>query len=170
MPTGERQTTLPLVPGSVACLYTDGLVEAWIGDELLGVERLAQLIAELGEEGDARGLLERIEVVADRAPDDMAACLVRPLVGPTTKPLRVEELEVTVDTVGDAERLLAECGLATAEAATLLVAIEDTALRAGRAVLRVTGTGAERITDVRSPGVGPGVPIGEPALSSASHG
>ena len=42
--TGLRQTTVPLVPGAVAALFTDGLMEARTPDGILGRERLTELL------------------------------------------------------------------------------------------------------------------------------
>ena len=57
--TGLRQTTVPLVPGSVACLFTDGLIEARTADGILGRERLSELLDEIGEDATARRLIEQ---------------------------------------------------------------------------------------------------------------
>ena len=48
---------MPLVPGSVACLFTDGLMEARTEDGILGRERLAELLDDLGDEASARRLI-----------------------------------------------------------------------------------------------------------------
>ncbi len=58
--TGLRQTTVPLVPGSVACLFTDGLMEARTEEGILGRERLAELLDELGDDASARRLIESV--------------------------------------------------------------------------------------------------------------
>ena len=52
--TGLRQTTVPLVPGAVACLFTDGLIEARTADGILGRERLDRVLDELGPTTPAR--------------------------------------------------------------------------------------------------------------------
>ena len=52
--TGLRQTTVPLVSGSVAALFTDGLMEARTEEGILGRERLAELLDELGDDASAR--------------------------------------------------------------------------------------------------------------------
>src|SRR5205085_7286158 len=77
MATGQRQTTVPLPPGAAACFFTDGLVEARLGDQMIGRERLTELVTELAPDEGAQLLLDRLAAAADRAPDDMAACLVR---------------------------------------------------------------------------------------------
>ena len=48
--TGVRQTVLPLPPGSVVCLYTDGLAEARTERGVLGRPRLGDILAEMGRE------------------------------------------------------------------------------------------------------------------------
>src|SRR5206468_9102300 len=66
--TGLRQTTVPLPAGSTACFFTDGLVEARLGEGLLGRERVTDIARELGTALDADTLLERISERTDRAP------------------------------------------------------------------------------------------------------
>src|SRR5919109_1877746 len=60
VPTGLRQTTVPLVPGSVACLFTDGLMEARAAGGILGRDRLEQIVLELGHGARAGALVERV--------------------------------------------------------------------------------------------------------------
>src|SRR5439155_3582351 len=58
--TGLRQTTVPFPPGSSACFFTDGLVEARLGNGLLGRDRLVKIARELGRDGSADDLLDRV--------------------------------------------------------------------------------------------------------------
>jgi serine phosphatase RsbU (regulator of sigma subunit) len=97
--TGLRQTTVPLMPGSVACFYTDGLIEARTDDGLLGSERVEQIVAELGKDITAADLLERVSQEAD-TPDDMAACVLAPTAGITTGGFRTETLELSAEEIG----------------------------------------------------------------------
>ena len=60
MRTGVRQTTLPLPAGSVVCLYTDGLAEARTETGILGRPRLADIVAMLGRDATASGLLDAV--------------------------------------------------------------------------------------------------------------
>src|SRR4051794_12478013 len=93
--TGLRQTTVPLPPGAQAFFFTDGLVEARLGEGLLGRGRVEDAARELGPEARADLLLDRIAERADRAPDDMAACIVRACgEAPTSESTRIEELEL----------------------------------------------------------------------------
>jgi hypothetical protein len=122
LPTGLRQTTICLPGDAVVCFFTDGLVEARAGDEMLGRERLAEALTALGPEPDAASLLGRVSDTADEAPDDVAACLVRLSRGEPAVPLRVEELELAPGPVprqGTA-RFLGACGLAPGEIAGAL--------------------------------------------------
>ena len=79
--TGLRETSVPLRTGSVACLFTDGLLEARVGDGLFGRERLTAMVAELDPEEQADALLEFVVAAADEVPDDMAVFLIRPVSG-----------------------------------------------------------------------------------------
>ena len=51
--TGVRQTVLPLPPGSVVCLYTDGLAEARTERGVLGRPRLGDILADMGRDATA---------------------------------------------------------------------------------------------------------------------
>src|SRR4051812_19928143 len=94
MATGHRQTTVPLPPGSAACFFTDGLVEARLGEKMMGRARLEELVTALGPGEGAQLLLKRLAAAADRAPDDMAACLVRARDDAVdARGVRIEELE-----------------------------------------------------------------------------
>ncbi len=116
-PTGMRQTTVPLVPRAVACLYTDGLIEARTADGLLGRPRLDELVRELDlddEQTAAKNLLERVAAEAVAVPDDMATCILTPTAGVTAGGFRTEQLELSAAELDGPllGRFLAECGVA----------------------------------------------------------
>jgi hypothetical protein len=115
--TGLRQTTVPLVPGAVACLFTDGLIEARTPDGILGRERLTELLAEIGENATARRLIERVAAEANVLSDDMAAVVVSPTAGVTTGLFRTEQLELSTRELEGpiARRFLEACGLSAQE-------------------------------------------------------
>ena len=95
LPTGLRQTTVCLPAGSAVCFFTDGLIEARRGDDLIGRLGLIEIIRDLGPHATATQLLERVAAEADRVDDDMAACMFRVADGPAeTASSRIEELEV----------------------------------------------------------------------------
>ena len=139
--TGLRQTTVALPPGSLACFFTDGLVEARMhGDDLLGRDRLTQIVEELGGEATADKLLARIAGTAERAPDDMAACIIR--AGHSAKPaetVRIEELELTSDGIDDprARGFLEACGVPAKQVETVLKTAAGATAEFGGAMLRV---------------------------------
>ena len=159
IPTGQRQTTLRVPAGGIACLFTDGVVEARSGRDLLGRERFGRLVRELSLSAGAAELLEQVRSQSDRAPDDMAACLIRPLGAGSASPLRIEELELTPGQAATAERFLQACGLTAETASSLALRVGDAAQRDGRACLRVAfgldGPQAELLGD----------PVLEPALA-----
>jgi serine phosphatase RsbU (regulator of sigma subunit) len=115
--TGLRQSTVPLVPGAVACLFTDGLMEARTPEGVLGRERLTELLADLGDDATARRLIERVAAEANASSDDMAAVVVSPTAGVTTGLFRTEQLELSTRELEGpmARRFLEACGLSDQE-------------------------------------------------------
>jgi hypothetical protein len=126
----------------MACFFTDGLVEARLGDGLLGRERVADIARELGAGARADTLLDHIADRADRAPDDMAACIVRARDDARRgeSPTRVEELELD-GAPEDEERakgFLAACEMPAPAAETVLKSARARVAEFGAALLRVT--------------------------------
>jgi hypothetical protein len=111
--TGLRQTTLPLTPGSVACLYTDGLAEARTDRGVLGRPRVGDLLAALGRDATAAGLLDRVSEEAARVTDDMATVVLTPTAGITSGGFRREQLELDADEAreGLGAEFLTACGV-----------------------------------------------------------
>ncbi|HWH43737.1 MAG TPA: PP2C family protein-serine/threonine phosphatase [Thermoleophilaceae bacterium] len=137
--TGLRQTTVSLPAGSTACFFTDGMIEARIGDDLLGRERLAALLAELGPDATAEQLLEEVSRTADRTPDDMAACIIRADAGARGAGVRVEELEVAANDLGSGtlDRFLRAAGVPADELPGVRREARSAIQTAGSAVIRV---------------------------------
>ncbi len=96
-PTGTRQTVVSIPGATVACFYTDGVVEARTGGELYGTERLEAALGSLDGEAAAPALLDLVREQTDRRPDDMAACLIE-ISGPPAPAqapeIVIEELEL----------------------------------------------------------------------------
>jgi hypothetical protein len=138
--TGLRQTTVALAPDSVVCLFTDGILEARYGAELLGRERLTELVAKLGPDEGAEELLARVIDEADESPDDMAVCVLRAGAGAPGGSTRVEELELDAEEAsnGVATRFLEACELDPEATPALLEELRTTAASSGAAVLAVT--------------------------------
>jgi hypothetical protein len=138
--TGVRETTLSLPKESLACFYTDGLVEAKRGDGMIGRTRLTELVASLAPDDEALALLERVIAEADETPDDMAVCIVRPVSGAELRSPRVEVLELDADDVdsGFAERFLAVCEVPAGELAASVERARAIVESDGRALLEVT--------------------------------
>jgi Stage II sporulation protein E (SpoIIE) len=136
LPTGRRQTTISIPAGGRMCFFSDGLLEARVGDDLLGRERLSELAREAGAPPTAGALLERVGAVAQTARDDMVACVISPA-GRTPAPgAVVEELEVDREALDSTRvaRFLEACYIGSAAGASLLsdatklVAVDGTAL------------------------------------------
>jgi hypothetical protein len=138
--TGMRQTSVPLPAGSVACLFTDGLLEARVADGLLGRERLTAMVAELSPDEQADALLEFVIATADEASDDMAVFILRPVSGAELLAPRVETVELEADDLdlGLGERFLKACEVPAQEAAIALEHAHATAASAGGALIEVT--------------------------------
>jgi hypothetical protein len=136
--TGDRQTTVVMPAGTIACFFTDGLAEARVSGDLLGRGRLVGILRELGPEPTAPELLERIRRDVHHTPDDMAACILRPVITDAdATPCRTEELELREDGEADLRKFLDACGVARAEADSL---VRDSLARRedyGGAIVRV---------------------------------
>jgi len=145
--TGLRQTTVPLVPGSVACLFTDGLIEARTDDGMLGRERLTELLDELGPEATAGGLIEKAAEAARVSGDDIAAVVVSPTAGVTTGLFRTEQLELSTRELQDdiARRFLESCGLPADEVDRVEQEARQLADRFGGVVLHVVFGNRRRV-------------------------
>jgi Stage II sporulation protein E (SpoIIE) len=137
--TGLRQTTVPLVSGSVAAMFTDGLLEARTEGGLLGRERLAELLEELGDEATARRLVESVGGVARVMSDDIAAVVIQPTNAATAGLFRTEQLELTARELETdvAERFLTACGVAPADLEAALYDARMISDRFGGVILHV---------------------------------
>jgi hypothetical protein len=137
--TGLRETTVPLPSGSVACFFTDGLLEARASDGMLGRERLSNMVAGLDPDEDADALLERVIAEAVETPDDMAVCVLRPVAEAEASSPRIEVLELEAEDVdrGLAERFLAACELPAAEAAAAIEQVHAIAASTGGALVEI---------------------------------
>jgi Stage II sporulation protein E (SpoIIE) len=138
--TGLRETTVPLPLGSVACLFTDGLLEARAGDGMIGRERLTAMVAGLGPDESAEALLDEVISAADESPDDMAVCMLRVESGTSMLAPRIETLEVEADDLDRpvAELFLEACEVPAEEAEAALEDASATLASAGGAVIEVT--------------------------------
>ena len=113
LPTGLRQTTVPLPSGAIACLYTDGLAEATTEEGILGRPRLAEIVSGCGREATAQDVLDAVAVEATAVRDDMAACLIAPDREVSARAFRTELLELGPSELheGLAVRFLEECSV-----------------------------------------------------------
>ena len=120
-PTGQRETILPMPAGTTVCLFSDGLLDARLGeDEVVGRERLASWLAELGPGARAGALVDLVVRRAHRVTDDLAACIVHAATKARPPAFRVEHLKIDVLDDGP-PRLLAflkACGVPEIERAT----------------------------------------------------
>jgi len=139
MPTGRRQTTVSLPAGARACFFSDGLIEARCGGELLGRDRLRGILAGLGSQPDAGDLLEEIRAAAKGAPDDMVACVLSPESTAGDQCVRVEELEADSRSLAgpDVRRFLEECLVPRPDIARTIELASGIAASLGTALLRV---------------------------------
>ena len=137
--TGLRQTTVPLAPGSVASLFTDGLLEARVEGGMLGRENLEQLLADLGPGATAAGLIESVQNKARVLSDDIAAVVIQPTGGATAGTFRTEQMELTSRELSGpvAERFLEACGVEPREIETALYDARTLAERFGGVILHV---------------------------------
>jgi hypothetical protein len=148
LPTGLRQTTVCLPANSAVCFFTDGLIEARRGDQMIGRLGLAEIIRELGPSATAREVLDRVAAEADRVDDDMAACMFRVVEsGPEPASTRVEELEVRRGESLDVglRRFLVASGVGTRSISNAIVRT-DQAMRRHHAVVVEASVRADETT------------------------
>ncbi len=147
--TGTRQTVVSVPGRTLACFYTDGVVEARVRGELFGSDRLESSLAELGPQATAASLLERVSEQTDRRPDDMAACLLG-IEGEELSPqILVEELEIDRQESSRRrlERFLAAAGVGEQEITAVAESARRAVEREGSVVLQLRPDGAApRIT------------------------
>jgi stage II sporulation SpoE-like protein len=165
--TGIRQTTVALPAGSMACFFTDGLAEARVSGELFGRDRLAELLTELGPDADAAELIEQIRLEVHHTPDDMAACILRPVAGEATIAVdpfeRIEELELHHGGESDLRRFLAACGIPAIDVGDLVRSAAGRADDYDGAIVRVKINATDR------PRVSLVLPLVETLASAGSH-
>jgi len=106
-PSARRQTIVPFPEQSLACMLTDGALEARVRGELVGRARVEEWVQELGERPAAGDMAELIRSRASVS-DDLAVCFATSTAGPDTGSWRVEELHRP--TPQEAERFLDACG------------------------------------------------------------
>jgi hypothetical protein len=146
--TGMRQTTVNLPAGALACFFTDGLAEARVNGELFGRERLVDLLEQIEGEPTAYDLIESIRGEVHHMPDDMAACILRPLPGFAPEAdgprVRIEELELRDGGERDLRRFLAACGIPAFQIGDLVRSADARAEDYGGAIVRVKIVEGER--------------------------
>jgi chemotaxis protein histidine kinase CheA len=106
-PSARRQTVVPFPEQSLACMLTDGALEARVRGELVGRARVEQWVRELGERPAAGDMAELIRSRA-KVSDDLAVCFATSTAGQDSGNWRVEELHRP--TPDEAERFLTACG------------------------------------------------------------
>jgi Stage II sporulation protein E (SpoIIE) len=137
--TGLRQTTVPLVPGAVACLFTDGLMEARVDGGILGRERLEELLAGLGTGATASGLISSVREEARVLSDDIAAVVIQPTTAATAGLFRTEQLELSTRELDGpvAASFLESCGFSKVEIEAAIYDARALAERFGGVILHV---------------------------------
>ncbi|HXD53154.1 MAG TPA: PP2C family protein-serine/threonine phosphatase [Solirubrobacteraceae bacterium] len=171
LPTGRRQRTIGLPAGARACFFSDGLVEARLSDshpgghpDMLGRERLAELLAELPGEDGAPELLAAVRAESSATPDDMAACILGPAAGRPRGIIDLEEIELDARTVADGhlDAYLHASGLDSAAAGRVLGEVRAQLEYGPLVLLTVDRSDGEIVIGVR----GKQAPSGTPAPSS----
>ena len=147
--TGRRQTTVPFSQGAHACFFSDGVIEARVGQELLGRDGLAELFAasEGTSDPSARGLLEDVQLRAPAVLDDMAACVIGATSGAAVSEHRLEELEADLEQLGagQGDRFLEACRVEPAEVSRTIARAREIAAESGTVVLQVEQNGSSAI-------------------------
>jgi hypothetical protein len=158
-------------PGALACFFTDGLTEARVGGEMLGRDRLAEIVGGLEDDPTASTVLEQVREETEGVDDDMAACLVQARDRGAETGLRVEELEVDEAALAGprAGRFLEACGLAANEIATVTETARDVTARSGTALILVRLQATGTVASVTDPDRAPTSTVPGPRASSAAE-
>ena len=142
IPTGLRQTTVPLPPGSRVCLFTDGLTDARTREGRVGRARIAELADGLGGHLTAEELLDRVRLEALEITDDMAVCVLAAASTPrraegSRARGRVEELALPAGELSTStmQRFLWACGVEPGEALAVIGSARELARSEGAGVL-----------------------------------
>jgi hypothetical protein len=153
VPTGRRQTTVSLPAGAEVCFFSDGLLEARSEGELLGRERLTEILAALGPRPAAAALLEQVRAAAQATPDDMAACILRAETTAGGADVHVEELEVDARALTGVHilRFLEACKVPAPEITRTIRLAGEIAAPLGSALLRIECGRAGATATVISP-------------------
>jgi hypothetical protein len=164
VPTGRRQTTVSLPPGAVACFFSDGLIEARCEEDLLGRERVSEILAGLGARPDATKLLSRVTGAALATPDDMAACVVAPEMTVVPTRTHVEELEADAEdiTASRVRRFLETCQVPAADITPTIGRASDIIAASGTALIRVELSARTATVGVATPSPAPPAPVPGP--------
>jgi hypothetical protein len=176
LPTGRRQTTVTLPPGAQACFFSDGLIEARSHGQLLGRDRLSEILAGLGSDAEASELLHEVRAAAQGAPDDMVACVLAPQSSVAGGRIQVEELEADAAMLGRAavRRFLEQCELPAEEVTRTIELARAIAAASGTALLRIELQPAGATATVTEPSHGAsaeraprrGSVVGQPLLEA----
>jgi Stage II sporulation protein E (SpoIIE) len=155
-PTGNRQTTISLPAGAAACFFSDGLIEARADGELLGRERLREILTDLGSSPEAADLLGRVRAATEGAPDDMVACVLSPEPTAQAGSVYVEELEVDARALSkaDVRRFLEACRVPAPEIVRTIELAAAITSASGSALLRVDVAAPSSTVTVTAPGSG----------------
>jgi hypothetical protein len=161
--TGLRQTTVTMARGTNLCLDTDGVVEARKHGEMLGRERLAEILNEQRPQPVAYDVLTKVSDEIDQSSDDMAICLLTIESKRAVPAFRLEELELQAGELDapHAAHFLEACGVRESHIGSALSSLKTTAGEFGGAVLRVRIETGETTVTVASP---PGVTTDLPAF------
>jgi hypothetical protein len=162
--TGLRQTTVTVPRGTDLCLYTDGVVEARKNGEMLGRDRLVEILGELRPLPKAYDVLTRVTEEIDGSTDDMAVCMLTVEAKRAVPAFRLEELELGAGELADephAQRFLEACGVGQNRIPDTLTSLKTTAGEFGGAVVRVRMETGETTVTVGPP---PGAAADLPAL------
>jgi hypothetical protein len=149
-PTGTRQTLVRITGATVACFYTDGVIEARTGGELYGQGRLSGALEGLGAQPTAASLLDSVRDGTDRRPDDMAACLLGISGGAGRPEIVSEQIELDGREAGRsrARRFLLAAGVPEQRIAEVLDGARAIAADHGSALLelKLVGDGPPHMT------------------------